>query len=392
MKLSEIPTRIRRRLALEVAVATLAVCGCLGPARACTIFVLADKEHTLFCNNEDWSNPASRIWFRPAGNGWLGCAYVGFDNGWAQGGVNTAGLAFDWVTGYPADWQRAPGMESVRGNPSERMLESCATVAEAIAFYRTHWEPDFARSRLMVADRSGASAIIGARDGRLHAEDSTRCRGFGHGGAIVERRLATPPEPTATNAVAILRECFQTGEFATKYSDVFDLRSGDLFLYPAPGKEEFSMNLAVELAKGAHVHELPRLRESVAEPPHPLPPSMRRFYLDEFAAIADPNPAITRRVAAIVRDAEAGTMQSRDYAEEFWKQLAPAREEMRGELAKLGRFVSLVPVAATPGGDRTYRYLIDFENVRVLQRYTFDAHDRLTGIESEASETKPKRE
>ena len=26
--------------------------------------------------------------------------YVGFDNGWAQGGMNTAGLAFDWVAGY----------------------------------------------------------------------------------------------------------------------------------------------------------------------------------------------------------------------------------------------------------------------------------------------------
>ena len=33
------------------------------PASACTIFVLTDKDRALFCNNEDWSNPNTRIWF-----------------------------------------------------------------------------------------------------------------------------------------------------------------------------------------------------------------------------------------------------------------------------------------------------------------------------------------
>jgi hypothetical protein len=30
---------------------------------ACTIFVLTDTNRALFCNNEDWSNPKTRIWF-----------------------------------------------------------------------------------------------------------------------------------------------------------------------------------------------------------------------------------------------------------------------------------------------------------------------------------------
>jgi hypothetical protein len=34
---------------------------------ACTIFVLTDTNQALFCNNEDWSNPKTRIWFLPAG-------------------------------------------------------------------------------------------------------------------------------------------------------------------------------------------------------------------------------------------------------------------------------------------------------------------------------------
>src|SRR5262249_2300843 len=55
------------------------------PVRACTIFVLTDKDRTFFYNNEDWSNPKTRIWFIPAGDNYLGCVYVGFDNGVAQG-------------------------------------------------------------------------------------------------------------------------------------------------------------------------------------------------------------------------------------------------------------------------------------------------------------------
>jgi len=41
-----------------------------------------------------------------------------------QGGLNTKGLAFDWVAGFMEKWEFDPGMKSVRGNPSERMLET----------------------------------------------------------------------------------------------------------------------------------------------------------------------------------------------------------------------------------------------------------------------------
>src|SRR5258708_2216627 len=137
-------------------------------ARACTIFVLTDTNRALFCNNEDWSNPKARIWFQPTSDGYYGAVYVGFDNGWAMGGLNTEGLAYDWVGGYTEQWAPDPHAPVARGNSSQRMLESCATVKDAVTFYRRHNEPGFSRTKLLVSDRTGASVIIGVRDGKQH--------------------------------------------------------------------------------------------------------------------------------------------------------------------------------------------------------------------------------
>lgn len=126
-----------------------------GAVDACTIVVLTDGERVLFCNNEDWSNPNTRVWFVPAREG-LGCALLGFDNGWAQGGVNTEGLAFDWVAGFRGEWPSDPARKRVAGNPSQRMLQTCRSLDEAITFYREHEEPGFGYAKVLVAERSGA--------------------------------------------------------------------------------------------------------------------------------------------------------------------------------------------------------------------------------------------
>ena len=170
------------------------------PVYACTIFVLTDSSRALFFNNEDWSNPVTRIWFVPGTQGRYGAVYVGFDNGWSQGGLNSKGLAFDWVAGWNETYEPDAGAQNVHGNPSERMLESCGTVEEAIAFYQKNRETSFGRAKILVADSSGASVIVGARDGKLQVERSNQCRGFGYGHDKLEKMLATPPEPTVAMA------------------------------------------------------------------------------------------------------------------------------------------------------------------------------------------------
>jgi hypothetical protein len=238
---------------------------------ACTIFVLVDEQRVLFCNNEDWENPNVRIWFVPADARRLGCAYVGFDNGWGQGGMNTAGLAYDWVAGFKEQWERAE-QKSVAGNPAERMLERCTTVDEAFRFFEQHWEPSFSYAKILVADRTGTSAVIQAKAGKLTMVRARDCRGFGFNGARVMKMLETTREPTVITAGNILRATTQEGRYGTKYSNVYDLRSGDIFIFhPPESSAPVKLNLTEELRKGEHYYDLPALATQLTQPPRALP-------------------------------------------------------------------------------------------------------------------------
>ena len=76
-------------------------------AHACTVFVLVNDKSVLFCDNEDWSNPNTRVWFIQ-GEKTHGCVILGFDDSWPQCGMNTAGLAIGWVAGYEEKWEPDP--------------------------------------------------------------------------------------------------------------------------------------------------------------------------------------------------------------------------------------------------------------------------------------------
>ena len=253
-------------------------------ASACTIIVLADESRVLFCNNEDYSSPNTRIWFVPAEGKRFGCVFVGFDNGWAQGGLNTQGLACDWVAGYAAKWERDPKLKDVPGNPNAEMLATCSTVENAIQFFQTHWFPAFAHARILVADRSGASAIIGASDGRLKiVRAKNRHRRLGFGEAIAGPMLASNSRAEVENGAAILRAAMQTGEFATKYSNIFDLKTGEIFLYQFQFDEApVRLVLADELSRGPHRFDMRELREQT-----------RKLAGSENRAIPAPAPAST---------------------------------------------------------------------------------------------------
>jgi hypothetical protein len=378
--------RLSERISLIKLGLMVAIGGAVwAPARACTIFVLTDTNRAFFCNNEDWSNPNTRIWFVPGTPKHYGHVYVGFDNGWAQGGLNTEGLAFDWVAGYKEEWSPDPSATNVSGNPSEQMLETCAAVDEAIAYFRSHKETSFTYAKILVADRTGASVIIGAEEGKLQVEQSRECRGFGYGARTLDKMLAAAPEPTVANGAKILQACRQTGQYATKYFNIFDLKSGDIFLHPFPTKEdEVNFHLADELKRGAHYYDMPQIHDQLGEVPRPLLPNMQRNLLDKYKPIPDREPKITEHIRAMTQDVRDGTLHRDDFTDDAWKEVAPTLKEAQADLKSFGALVSMAPVdRSEEGGKRTYRYRMEFEKTLLVQRFVFDEHNKLVSSETE---------
>ena len=268
----QIPVIIFRLAAMGLVLTVLLLSQAVG--RACTVFVLTDTNRVLFCNNEDWKPWKMRIWFVPA-NKHYGCAYVGLSLlglSVSEGGFNTEGLAFDWVAGRREKWRRSPKQKITRGVPHERMLESCATVEQAISFYTHHWEPAFRSATMLVADRTGAWATLGAHEGRFEVFRSRVSGGFGYGGAVLGRMLPQDHEATLTNAAQILHAARQEGEYATRYSDVFDPRSGSIFLFLPGDSRPATFNLADELKRGPHFYDMATIDQQRSKKPKRLSP------------------------------------------------------------------------------------------------------------------------
>src|SRR5688572_19400183 len=249
--------RTHGNLSALVLAAVILTCG--AASDACTVFVMTDGRQVLFCNNEDFSNPSTRIWFIPGAEGRHGCVYVGFDDGWGQGGCNDQGLAFGWVAGFKERWQRPEGLKDARGNPCQRMLETCTTVEEAAAYFEQYWEESFAYGKLLIADKSGKSVLLGAKDGRLVASVTKRSQGIGHRLGLRGNEAAAMLEKVSTTslpeAVRLLKATLQEGAHATKYSVVYDLKSCEFHLYRFPEQSEpVKLSLADELKKGPHYY------------------------------------------------------------------------------------------------------------------------------------------
>jgi len=246
-------------------------------SNACTIITLTDSIKIYFGNNEDYSNPETRIWFIPHGKNFYGCMYVGFNNGWGQGGLNEKGLAYDWVAGYLSDYNPSPNLQKVLGNPSHRMLETCATVDEAIFFYQKYREPSFSYAKLLIADISGNSVIIQTNNGTLEFLKTNKSRVLGYGEHTFNQLLSENSSVELLNAKNILSSCIQIGEFGTKYSTVYDLKTKDIYVYSNADFENVCiLNLEDELKKGAHYYEIPHIEEQVLQSVKPLRFIMKR--------------------------------------------------------------------------------------------------------------------
>ena len=243
-------------------------------SEGCTIVMVAKGKIALAGNNEDWRNPKTKIWFIPASEGEYGRVCVGFDNMYAQGGMNDQGLFIDANALSPTGWKPTKGKPTFQGN-LDTILAKCATVEEAIAFLDKYNFPGLARARFPIADRTGASIVIEYGKGKVQYVRETGAYQIATNFVItnvkgenypctryrIADKMLKNAEVVSLDLVrAVLSATHQEDQYPTVYSNICDLRNGILYLYNFHNFEEVvQFNLEEELKKGRKTYDIPAL-------------------------------------------------------------------------------------------------------------------------------------
>jgi hypothetical protein len=247
-------------------------------SRACTIFVGVKADTVLVGNNLDAPHYFPRLWIIPESEGKYARICFGIDDEFrtAEGGMNDQGLyisvnALDEDTGWKpdqdlADWEEWSGWYGT-GVP-DGILASCATVEEAILVFETHNLFTLGRVKFLIADKTGASAVIEWHAGRLRvlrrsetpyqistnfvqsafAPDSIPCQRY----RIADEMLGTTgSDPSIDGFRGVLSATHLEFRTPTIYSNICNLTTGDIHIYYFHNFEEVrAMNLSEEAGSG----------------------------------------------------------------------------------------------------------------------------------------------
>jgi tetratricopeptide (TPR) repeat protein len=245
------------------------------PAQGCTIVMVAQGKLVLAGNNEDWKNPKTKIWFIPASNGEHGRVCVGFDDMYAQGGMNDQGLFIDGNALGPTGWKPIEGKPTFDGELMDSILAKCGTVEEAIAFCNKYNIADLASARFPIADRTGASMVVEYGQGQVQyvrktgvyqiatnfvisnvKDENFPCTRY----RVADQMLKSAADMSLDLVRAVLSATHQEGQYPTVYSNICDLKNGVLYLYNFHNFEEVvKFDLEAELRKGKKTYDIPSL-------------------------------------------------------------------------------------------------------------------------------------
>jgi hypothetical protein len=229
---------------------------------------------TMVGNNEDAWRENSRIWFEVGRDGHYGAAYVGHDDGFPQGGLNEAGLAYDGFAVYGRKLRAILGKEPIAENIAAKtgflksILQQCATVEEVQRFVNRYDRSVFNHGMILFIDKKGDYLVV---------EVDTTILGHDPKYVLSNFCPSLTPDPSTVKigryrkGVAFLRdkwdsslrfctammdtmhECRPRLGDGTTYTSIYDLSAGLIYLYFYHDYTHcVSFDLRRELAKGDH--------------------------------------------------------------------------------------------------------------------------------------------
>ncbi len=280
---------------------------------ACTIVTMAKGGQVLIGSNEDWTDPQTKMWFYPAAAGEYGRVCFGFgrDFGFAQGGINDQGLFLDANALPPTGWQPDPGkplFDDSIVSINDHILAHCATVDDAIAFFRKY-SVFLGGGKFVIADARGASIVVEWADG---SDRISRRQGFYQVSTnipqwnmvagkvsddrynIAERVILNKNEASLAAMRAVLSATHKEWSYPTIYSYIGDLKNLRVRVYNFHNFEEaYEFDLREELKKGRKSHDLPAL-----------------FAVKTFAAVSHEANATKLGIRELQQKIESGGLES----------------------------------------------------------------------------------
>jgi len=247
-------------------------------ASACTIVTMARDGQVLIGNNEDWTDPRTKMWIVPASPGEYGRVLFGFDNHFIQGGINEHGLFLDANALPPTGWvsdPRKPLFEDTPAKPiGDHILAHCATVEDVITFFKTY-SVFLGGGKFVIADARGDSIVVEWAEGadriskrRDYYQISTNIPQWNilPGKVddarynIAEKVILSRKSVSLPTIRAVLSATHKEWSSPTIYSYICDLKSLTVHLFNFHDfEEEYVFNLRTELKKGGREYDIPNL-------------------------------------------------------------------------------------------------------------------------------------
>lgn len=254
---------------------TILIWGMAGavPATACTFFVNTADGVTLAGNSEDYYEADTCAVIIPPSRGKYGRIYFGWTNVWLQGGVNEKGLVYDIMALWPKEFERPPAgrvHEPGRLALIRRIMESCATVEEALKLMKTYVNPIAGSANWMLADATGDSVIIEGYRIIRREKPYQICTNFRWAKAgptgwrderyrKAEKLLKTCPVTVEAfrDILKAVHQPLKNNNRGTLYSNIYDLANGRIYLYLLHDFEQVKvLDMKEEFAKGLHTVRL----------------------------------------------------------------------------------------------------------------------------------------
>jgi tetratricopeptide (TPR) repeat protein len=243
---------------------------------SCSMFKITKDGKTMVGNNEDFSNPNSRIWFERASLGKMGVVYLGFDDLEPQGGMNEAGLVFDGFAVDPRPHKQISSTKiAIDLFPFKEVMSKCKNVDDVYTMLNKYNLSIMDLYTVFYVDKMGNYLIV-EPDTLIKGNKATYALSnfcpsvtsdfskvdlpyFQKGRQLLENKTDTSI-PFCASVADSMHQSWQDEIGGTLYSTIYDLDAGtiDLYFYHDFSKS-IKFNLKNELQKRDTILIIPKM-------------------------------------------------------------------------------------------------------------------------------------